>query len=364
MPVPLRVPSMGGLATVLAILAACAPKENGAEIATPAALPTWTFDSTMIFPAGRGLTRPEDGVALADGRLIVADQAVGLRVIRPDGATEPFGQLAGAGYMHHPPEMTGGANGVWLEPAGTHLIVADVFTGAIYRVDVNSGAAQKIYQHAYGVNAAVRDSKGNLWFTQSTRNTAEAGEGRLWAAVDTPMPDGAVLRLAFADGKLTDQATVVADSLLFANGIALDERNGRLYVAEIGAGRVLRFTVDPATGTLSERTVFADSVAADNIELDIDGHLWMMAPLTGEIVVANTATGARHVAFKLAQTPEQQATLAEFMSRGMAGKPRVQLLTPALVAPLPSVMTGLILSPNRGPVYMTGLGDALVKLPR
>lgn len=354
------------IVTISALLAACAPKDDAAGTmdATPAVLPAWTFDSTMIFPVSRGLTRPEDGVALADGRIIVADQAVGLRVIHPDGTTEPFGQLSGAGYMHHPPEMTGGANGVSLEPAGTHLLVADVVTGAIYRVDASNGTAEKLYQHAYGVNAAIRDSKGNLWFTQSTRNTAETGEGRMWAAVDTPMPDGAVLRLAFAEGKFAGKAEVVADSLLFANGIAFDEANGQLFVAEIVAGRVLRFRVDPATGALSERTVFADSVAADNVELDGDGNLWMMVPLTSEIIVANTTTGARHTAFKLAQTPEQQATLAEFVRRGLEGKPRVSLLTPALSAPLPGVMTGIILTPNGGPVYMTGLGDALVKLPR
>ena len=85
-------------------------------------LPVWTFDASQIFPADRTLARPEDGVALADGRLIVADQEVGLRLVEKDGSSQPFGDLAGAGYAHRPPERHGAVNGISLEPGGTHLL--------------------------------------------------------------------------------------------------------------------------------------------------------------------------------------------------------------------------------------------------
>lgn len=62
-----------------------------------AALPQWTWHTTMVFPADRSLTRPEDGIALPDGRLIVADQVHGLRLIELDGTHRPFGNLAAAG---------------------------------------------------------------------------------------------------------------------------------------------------------------------------------------------------------------------------------------------------------------------------
>jgi hypothetical protein len=71
-------------------------------------------DATMVFPADRSLARPEDGIALPDGRLLVADQVHGLRLIETDGTTTPFGDLAAAGYAHHPPDHNGGANGVSL----------------------------------------------------------------------------------------------------------------------------------------------------------------------------------------------------------------------------------------------------------
>ncbi len=39
-------------------------------------------------------------------------------------------------------------------------------------------------------------------------------------------------------------------------------------------------------------------------------------------------------------------------------------MSPAMWAPLPGLLTGLILTPGDGPVYLAGLGDALVRLNR
>jgi sugar lactone lactonase YvrE len=344
----------------LLLLASCSG--DAAPAAAEPALPSWTFEPTMVFPADRSLVRPEDGVALPDGRLLVADQVHGLRLVMPDGSSQPFGDMAAAGYQHNPPSHPGGANGVSLEPSGTHALIADIFGGAIYRVDVTSGATEKAYQHTYGINAAIRDSRGTIWFTQSARNTPEEGEGRMWAAVDIPTAEGAVLRLEMAGDRPAGVAQVVADSLFFANGIAMDEANGDLYVAEIVAGRVWRFRVDPSTGTLGQRSLFADSVAADNLELDQNGNLWMASPLSGEVILANIATGERHIAFR-SQTPAQAETMAEFMRRGEAGESRLSLLSPDLWAPLPGLITGVILPQGGGPAYLTTLGDALIRLP-
>ena len=42
-------------------------------------LPYLTFQKEHFFPGDGSLSRPEDGVAFADGRVIVADQAKGLQ---------------------------------------------------------------------------------------------------------------------------------------------------------------------------------------------------------------------------------------------------------------------------------------------
>ena len=57
-------------ATVLALVSGCAAGGDD-----PAPLPSWTFEPAMLFPADHSLARPEDGIALLDGRLIVAGAA-------------------------------------------------------------------------------------------------------------------------------------------------------------------------------------------------------------------------------------------------------------------------------------------------
>lgn len=346
-----------------AMAVGCGAGDTRNETTESAALPTWAYDSTMVFPADHSLARPEDGIALPDGRLIVADQVHGLRMVELDGTSKPFGTLPATGYAHRPPAHNGGANGISLEPGGTHLLLADVFGAAIYRVDVSSGVTEKLYQHRYGINTAVRDSKGAIWFTQSSHNTPEEGEPRLWAAVDIQRPEGALYRLGAQDGRLATEATLLIDSLLFANGLAIDEAKGHLYLAETTGGRVLRFRVDFDAGTLGDRSVFVDSAAVDNLELDGEGSLWAVLPLNNELLVVNTTTGARHSAFR-AVTPAQQEVVAEFVRRGQTGMSRMELFTPAAWAPLPGPITGVIVSSRGGPVYLTGLGKHLLKLPR
>ena len=350
-------------AACIALAAGCANGTSDRASDDTTALPQWTFDASMVFPGDGSLLRPEDGVALSDGRLIVGDQVHGLRLVEPDGTSAPFGDMAAAGYVHQPPEHSGGANGVSLEPGGTHVLVADIFQGRIYRVDVATGAAEQVYQHRYGVNTAVRDSRGAIWFTQSAHNTPEEGEARMWATVDIPVPEGALLRLGMEGLRLAEEAEVLVDSLYFANGVVIDETSGHLYVAETMGLRVLRYRVDLDTGRLSERSVFVDGVEPDNLELDGEGHLWVALPLSNTLLVVDTETGARHTAFR-SLTPTQQEAAEEFARRGQTGESRMELFTPASWAPLPGPITGLILSEGRGPVYLTNLGNALVKLTR
>jgi len=342
------------LTACLVSVASCA---RGAGDAAP--LKEWSFDPAMVFPADRSLKIPEDGIALPDGRLIVTDQVDGLRRVAKDGTSTPFGELARAGYVHRPPDHNGGANGISLEPDGQHLLLTDGNYGEIYRVDVSSGATEMIHKHRYGVNTAVRDSRGSIWFTQSTANPDEA---RMWAAVDVPIADGALLWLASQDGRLAETAVVVVDSLLFANGLAIDEKAAQVYIGETTGNRVVRYRVDLASGRVSERTIVAD-IPADNVELDDEGRLWVIDPLNNKVVVINTVTGGRQTVFH-AQTPAQQKQVAEFLRRGEAKMPRMELFTPDLWSPLPGAVTGVIVSPGRGPVYLTGLGDALVRLTR
>jgi sugar lactone lactonase YvrE len=347
-------------------LAGCAVADSGSAAArgqAAEALPHWSFSPEMIFPADRSLLRPEDGVVLPDGRLIVADQAHGLRLVLADGTHRPFGRFSGAGYFHEPPRAPGGANGVALEPGGTHILVADVHHGGIYRVDIASEETELLYQHGFGVNMARPDGRGGVWFTQSTRNPRESGEAGIWAALETPTPDGAVYYLPPARAGETSAAVRVADGLFFANGIALDERAGYLYVAETMGGRVLRFRMDVAGGLLSERTIALELPAPDNIEFDPPSRLWIAVPLRSEIIVLDLDSGVAQSVFRVA-TPRSEELLREVELRIERGEHFLDLFGPDLWEPAPGALTGMILSPGGGPVYVTGLGNALMHLER
>lgn len=350
-------------------LAACAPAETSdttapveAEAPAEPAGKTWTFEDGAFFPADRTLVRPESGVVLADGTVVVVDQVNGLTAIAPDGSTRPYGDFAAAGYVHTPPENAAGPNGVAFEPDGRHLLTADVFTGALWRTDTQTGTTTKIYQHPYGINYAHRDSTGALWFTQSTENAPPQSEVRLFVALDTPLPDGKLFRIPpAAEGQPPGAPQEMLTGLQFANGFAIDEGRGKLFIAETVAGHVLSYSVDLATGALTNRAVLAPVVSPDNVEPGSDGALWVASPMTNQVLAINPDTGESRVAFS-AQTEAGAAVVAEYARRGEAGEPRGELMGPEVWTPMPGLITGVIHTPGGGPVYVSGLGDALLKI--
>lgn len=313
------------------------------------------------FPQDGSLVRPEDGVILADGRLLVADQAHGLVSIDAQGKKQPFGRFAAAGYVHAPPTQSAGPNGVALEPDGVHVLVADIFTGAIYRVDTRNQDVTRAYQHDFGVNAARRDSSGAIWFTQSTRNQGPDSEARMFAAVNEEPRDGALYRIAPATAGGSPAAELKASDLNFANGLAIDETAGQLYVAETMGNRIIRFPFSAATGELGERRILTSLRTPDNIELDGAGRLWVASPVGNALYVVDIQSGEWTTPFH-PRTEAYARLMVEWERRTDLDEPRLPLFGPDMWSPMPGLVTGLILSPDGQPAYLTGLGNALVKL--
>lgn len=345
------------LVVLAGALAACTP-------AAEAPPRTWSMDDGALFPAARGLARAEDGLALADGRLVVIDQRHGLVEIAADESVRPFGRFAGAGYVHAPPAQVAGPNGVSLEPDGVHALVADVYTGAIYRVNLQTEAVELIYTHPFGVNTAVADSTGAIWFTQSAANTGEHSETELFAALNTYATDGALFRIGppAADGA-RPAPQQLTQGMLFANGIVVDEARGQIYVAETMGDRINAFPLNVQTGELGEGRVLASVVGPDNVEIDDQGQLWVASPVQSAVFVIDPANGDTRAAFR-ESTPETEAILAEWSRRSAAREGALELFTPELWGRLPGAVTGVILTPGDGPIYLSGLSDALVKVER
>lgn len=322
-----------------------------------------SYEQVALVPADRSLVRPEDGVMLADGTLLIADQIHGLVALDPDGAKRPFGDFAAAGFVHEPPNRSAGPNGVAMEPDGIHVLVADILTGAIYRINTDTEQVVRIHQHEFGANSARRDSSGAVWFTQSTRNSAGPdSEARMFAAVDEGPLDGALFRLPPpADGSTDSVAELKLSGLTFGNGVAIDEARSQIYVAETMANRIVGYQLSVADGGLSEGRVVAELPTPDNIELDASGRLWVASPIANALLVVDPESGGWSTAFH-PQTTEHDQLMIEWQRRTETGEPRLELFGPNMWSPLPGLITGMILTTEGGPIYLTGLGDALVKL--
>lgn len=323
--------------------------------------PNLTFNPSQLFPDDRSLRRPEDGKALADGRIVVGDEEFGLRLIGRDGKGRALGRFKEAGWSHDPPQVVAGPNGMFLENDGRHLLLADVYSGKIYRVNTATEETRVIYAHPFGVNSLIRDSNGTIWFTQSAKNVQEKGPPDLFAAVDRPIASGAVFYLKGHGDKFEPAAVQAAEGIYFANGIALDELEGYLYVAETMMDRILRFKIDVAAKTLSGRETYQYLVTPDNLEFDKDGNLWVASPIGNKIYAIDRRCRSLHTTFSAPSDSNARAR-DEWIERSHLGKPLLELFAPALWAPLPGGLTGMFWSRDHKTLYVTGLGNAILKV--
>ena len=322
--------------------------------------PQLTYDQSHLFPSDRPLARPEDGKALLDGRLVVADETHGLLLIDQEGSHRPFGRLKELGYVHNPPTTHGGAHGVFVEHGGRHVLLSDVYSGKIFRINTDTEETQLLYDHPYGVNSLYRDRQGTIWFTQSSHNTAEGGRDSLWASVNIPEPSGAIFNLVASKDQITFEAKELVTDLYFANGVTFDLSEESMYVAEMNMDRILRFKVDVKTGTLSNRVTYHRILMPDNLAMDADSNLWVASNITSQVVVIDTKCRSLHTVFH-ATSDTNASVVDEWVRRTHLGQPRGDLLTKGAWKPLPNYLTGVFFSPDFQMVYFTGLGDAVLR---
>ncbi len=315
--------------------------------------PYFTFQKENLFPGDGSLLRAEDGVYLEDGRIIVVDQAKGLRLIEKDGSNRPFGNFAAAGFVHMPPDQVAAPNGVVLEHNGQHILMSDVADGKIYRINVASEEVEMIYDHPYGVNTIYRDKTGALWFSQSTEST---NVQEMFRDVNLPVPHGAVFRMA----DLKSVPVKIADSLYFANGITMDKDEKHLFVSETMMDRVHKFEVDINSGLAKYIGVAANVGTPDNLLIDQKGRLIIASPLYNQVIAVDFENHSQHVIFDGSANENLKIT-NEWNRRSHLGMERLELLSPDLFLPLPGLITGMFFSNDGHTLYITNLGNDILK---
>tara|TARA_Y100000813_G_scaffold128611_1_gene92665 strand:+ start:85 stop:1152 length:1068 start_codon:yes stop_codon:yes gene_type:complete len=339
---------------LLFLVVSCSVEDNSSKKAS------WNISDGVEYPEGGKLTRPEDGVMLSDGTLIVADQRYGLAKIDLSGKVSPFGNFEALDYEHNPPKVESAPNGVHLTPDKQYIITADVFNGKIYKTSIQNNSSEIIYAHKYGVNTAREDSTGSLWFTQSTENQ---NEERLFGALDKAIPDGALYRLPISEDGTLSMPELILENLYFANGFYIDEDRSKLYLSEMMKNRILVFDLDLSTGALSNQTTLVVMSTPDNMELTSQGQLWVASPLSNQIYSIDPENGESYVVFD-AQTQIGLENMEEGVRLMEMGNGFTQLLSPELTGEMPGLLTGLIIGDNSQPFYVANLGNALIKVSR
>jgi len=335
-------------------IVSCAFEDRSLESAS------WDLSDGIEFPSGRPLSRAEDGVILADGTLIVADQRYGLAKITVSGDVTPFGNFQALGYEHNPPEVESGPNGVHLTPDNQYVLTADVFSGKIYKTSIEKNSTEIVYSHDYGVNTARQDSTGAIWFTQSTENK---NEERVFAALGQLITDGALYRIPPSKNGTKLKPELVIDALNFANGFYIDEVKKKFYLSEMMSNRVLQFDIDLDSGSLSNQTTLAEIPTPDNMELNGDDRLWVASLLSNQVISINTETGESFVVFD-AQTSAGLENLQKGLIAMNNGGGFTDLLTPELTGDMPGLLTGMIIGNENQPFYIANLGAALIEVTK
>jgi len=224
------------------------------------------IDLSEVRTIGSGLMRPEGVVVLDDGSFYTADARGRCSRIGRDGQTAFLGSLGGI------------PNGICMDHRG-NCIVANIGKGEVqslsadghHEVLLTEAGAKRISTP----NFPVVDSKKRLWVSNSTYRQ------NLDEALQKPAADGCIV--AIDNGV----ARIVAEEIYFANGLAMDEEEKFLYVAETMKRRILRFQIG-ADGSLSSGEVYGPGFLGkfgfpDGIAFDEAGNLWVTFPLGNAI---------------------------------------------------------------------------------
>ncbi|MCA2010128.1 SMP-30/gluconolactonase/LRE family protein [Cereibacter sphaeroides] len=232
----------------------------------------FTVSREDLFFVGEDLQRPECILAEPDGSLWSADARGGVVHIRADGTQELIAQALDTRFgatMDEADRFTQGTlpNGLAFDVDGS-ILISNFGTDRLERM-TREGRTTVMLDTIDGtpigkVNFVLRDSKGRIWLTISTKIT------NWMQAISPNIADGYVAVLD------DNGARIVADGFMFTNEIRFDAAEEWLYVVETSGRRVTRLRIDADT-QVTAREVFGPADTGgfiDGIAFDSFGNLW------------------------------------------------------------------------------------------
>jgi gluconolactonase len=232
------------------------------------------IDRAAIQYIGQDLQRPECILAEPDGTLWAADARGGVARIDPGGTQQIITQKRGMGFEDAADEanrfLTGTLPNGLAFAANGDILISNFGTDCL-EIMSRDGETRVLADSIDGepigkVNFVLRDSRGRIWITVTTRV-------KNWMhALRTDLADGYVAR--YIDGKFR----IVADGFHFTNEIRFDAAEEWMYVVETTGGCISRLRVG-ADGNLSNREIFGPTRLGkgawpDGIAFDSFGNLW------------------------------------------------------------------------------------------
>ena len=259
---------------------------------------------------GRGLNRPECVVTHRSGLLFAADwtETGGIAIIAPDGQVTRI--LARDRTVPLRP------NGIALEPGGSFLIAhLGQDDGGLFRLHPD-GRTETVASHTDGLpippsNFPLRDSRGRIWLTVSTRVAPRSNDYRPTAS------SGFIVLIE------NGSARIVADDLGYANECALSADEQHLFVNETFARRLTRFDVAPDGGLTNRTTVasFGQGTFPDGVVMDAEGCAWVTSIVSNRVIRVRP-DGTQTIVLEDLQ-PEHIAWVEDAFQAGSMGRPHI-----------------------------------------
>lgn len=248
-------------------------------------LKNWQVNREEIQFLGKDLQRPECILTEPNGTVWTADARGGVVKLNHDGLQEiitsytetDLNNFEKLSNLENRYVLAQGSlpNGLCFDKNG-HFIIANWGADHLETM-TRDGKMTTILTEIDGkslgkTNFPLRDSKGRIWFTVTTRTNPWTEQ------LNTRATDGYI---ALMD---ENGVRIVAEGFCGTNEIRFDDKEEWLYVVESTAHKISRLRVKP-NGDLYDREVYANvSGFPDGFAFDTFGNLWVTLIFTDQLV--------------------------------------------------------------------------------